>query len=292
MFRKAYFVTFLLVKFGFETNDGPLMEPYIKKYFSEVSEAQSAKNYFKVTVLQGEESSSFEEIQALAPTLPRGWYELARLKKEDRVEFTRDFWISKLPYHPETQAKLVQFFKGVEDIGIVIAERHFDDPFEAHMIYSLTEGRGFFHGAVPLSEANALELKTLVSDVLLPKDYIAFLEIHDGFSKSTDTGVIASARMKESLGRFIKLATREPLLLTTKGKAVNPLSLIPFYESFGMPFYQCFWKDWYPEHEMGNVYYSGVQNSLSDPEDQLFSGDAMAFPTFLEWLFFYLERLV
>lgn len=268
------------------------MEPYIKKYFSQVSEEQAGKNYFKVVVLEPDEGTSWEELKKEVPLLPRGWFELSRLKREDRIEFTRDFWISKLPYHPESLEKITQFFGTIEDIGIVVAQRHFSEQFEVHMIYALKEERGFFHGAVPLTEGELIALQALFPDLILPKDYLAFLQIHNGFSKSTDSGVIASHRLECCLERFFKLAEREPLLLTTKGKAVNPHSLIPFYESFGMPFYQCFWKDWYPESEMGNVYYSGSQNSISDPVDKTLSIDEMAFPTFLDWLFFYLERLV
>ncbi len=115
------------------------------------------------------------------------------------------------------------------------------------------------------------------------------MEIHNGFSKTTDTGIISTRMMPLVYERFLSLIDKDNPPLTTKGKSVNPRSLIPFYESFGMPFYQCFWKDWYPENEMGNVYYSGSAHTISDPENGDLSGDSMAFPTFLDWLFFYLE---
>lgn len=268
------------------------MEPYIKKYFSQVSEEQAGKNYFRVIVLDQDEKLSFDELKEMVPLLPRGWFELSRLSKADRIEFVRDFWISKLPYHPDSTPKLMQFFAGIEDIGIVVAERHFSESFEVHMIYALSEGRGFFHGAIPITDEESLSLQKLFPDLILPQDYLAFLQIHSGFSKSTDSGIIPPCRLKECLERFSKLVTRDSPLLTTKGKAVNPHSLIPFYESFGMPFYQCFWQDWYPENEMGNVYYSGSENSISDPVDRSVAIDEMAFPTFLDWLFFYLERLI
>ena len=77
----------------------------------------------------------------------------------------------------------------------------------------------------------------------------------------------------------------------TKGELINPHSLIPFYESFGMPFYQCFYKDWYPETEMGNIYYSGNTNTISDVKNKDPSSEAMAFSTFSDWLIFYLETI-
>ena len=58
-----------------------------------------------------------------------------------------------------------------------------------------------------------------------------------------------------------------------------------------MPFFQCFWLEWYPEDEMGNVYYSGVANTISDLAAKATSAENMAFPTFTDWLMFYLETI-
>jgi hypothetical protein len=83
----------------------------------------------------------------------------------------------------------------------------------------------------------------------------------------------------------------EEVIKTSDGIEVDPKTLIPFYESFGMPFFQCFWTEWYPEEEMGNVYYSGVSKKILVAEDERPSEENMAFPTFLDWLMFYLERV-
>jgi hypothetical protein len=71
----------------------------------------------------------------------------------------------------------------------------------------------------------------------------------------------------------------------------HPKSLIPFYESFGQPFFQCFWGDWYPDQEMGNVYYSNATKKIlvSNKKDDCL--ETMAFETFTDWLVFYLEKL-
>lgn len=82
----------------------------------------------------------------------------------------------------------------------------------------------------------------------------------------------------------------EPLL-TAEGSEVNPKHLIPFYESFGFPCYQCFWADWYPDQEMGNIYYSGLTHTISANRDETVGTENMSFPTFLDWLMFYLETI-
>lgn len=266
------------------------MEQHIKKYFSQVSDAQEGGNNFKVVVLHDTPDVSWEDIKETVPTLPRGWYELSRLKQEDRIEFTRDYWIAKLPYHPESTCCITKFFDRVEDIGVVIAEKHLGEPHVPHMIYSLKE-QGFYHGRAPMGEEDLKVLHTLFPDVLFPQDYLSFMEIHNGFSKTTDTGIVSTKIFPEVVKRFFTLVKEDHPPLTTKGKPVNPHSLIPFYESFGMPYYQCFWKDWYPESEMGNVYYSGSAHTISDLVDESLCVEQMAFPTFLGWLFFYLENV-
>jgi hypothetical protein len=115
--------------------------------------------------------------------------------------------------------------------------------------------------------------------------------MHDGFCKTTDcTGVIASECVSKEYEKLQDFLQKQNPMITDKGTEVNPKTLIPFYKSFGMPFYQCFWSEWYPEQEMGNVYYSGVDKTISDISSQIGS-ESMAFATFIDWLIFYLERI-
>jgi len=267
------------------------MEPHIKKYFSQVSETQSGGEHYQVVVLHDTPDVSWEDIEETVPTMPRGWYELSRLTQEDRVEFTRDYWISKLPYNPDSVKWFTKFFDRVEDIGVVVAEKHAGEPHIPHMIYALRDSSGFYHGQAPMTEKERETLYTLFPAVIFPQDYLSFLEIHNGFSKTTDTGVVSTKIFPEVVKRFCAFMKEDHPPLTTKGGSVNPHSLIPFYESFGMPYYQCFWQDWYPENEMGNVYYSGSLHTISDPVDKVLCEEQMAFPTFLDWLFFYLENV-
>ncbi len=231
----------------------------------------------------------WEGVVALCPSFPRGWYELSRLSVEDRVEFTRDYWLSKLPYHPKAATFFTDFFSKIDDVGILLTKRHFDDPFEAVMVYSLRGDRGFFRGEPPATKVEIAEIRSFFSEYILPRDYISFLQIHNGFSKATDeTGVISTRRLEESFAKFRKHLEAAPAVSSQEGIPLDPKALIPFYESFGQPFYQCFFAEWYPEEEMGNVYYSGVTCSISDTKGSNAS-ESMAFTTFLDWLMFYLE---
>lgn len=257
----------------------------IKNYFAELSGSGNGR-YHQIILLHESPDMSWDSIKQKVPNLSKAWFELAQLSSQDRVEFTRDFWLSKLPYCPEWPACLARFFNSVEEIGVVLSQKRGNDPFEAHLIYALKQGRGFFHGAPGAGGKELASLQELFPRVILPEDYLAFLEIHNGFCKSTDTGVMGTHQIPEMLSRFRGLFNEQNLPMTAKGDAIDPSRLIPFYESFGMPFYQCFYQDWYPENEMGNVYFSGSTYKISSKEI-----DEMSFATFLDWLIFYLEQV-
>jgi len=267
------------------------MSDHIKKFYSESLGDFPNSHYHLVIALNEAPDIEWPLIHAKVPLLPRGWFELARLTVKDRVEFTRDFWIKKLPYHPYLHEFIVEFFSFIEDIQIFLVQQKFDDPFEAHLVYCLKKDNGFFKGYPPALESDLLQLQADFPDVIFPKDYLAFLEVHNGLCKTTDcTGIFRSHLMKDYYDKFQKdLEDKE--ISSEEGTMVNPKSLIPFYESFGMPFYQCFFKEWYPEDEMGNVYYSGNTNTISDVKNKDPSREAMAFPTFSDWLTFYLEAI-
>lgn len=269
------------------------MNHHVKDFYKQFSEDSPKGQFHKVIALNDSQDISWNEIHSSVPSLPRGWFELAHLKISDRIEFTRDFWIAKLPYNPHLAQFLVNFFNSIDDIQIFLVQPKFDDPFESHMVYSLKNNAGFFKGHPPVMEADILQMESDFTDVIFPKDYLSFLQIHDGLCKTTDcTGIFCSKIIKpkyEMLQHIISNLGKE--LTNTRGVNANPKSLIPFYESFGMPFYQCFYKDWYPEDEMGNVYYSGNTNMISDVKNLDPSSEAMAFATFSEWLIFYLETI-
>lgn len=268
------------------------MDHHIKEYYRQYSDETPGGNFHSVIALHEAPDIGWKALYAQVPSLSRGWWELAQLNSKDRIEFTRDFWYSKLPYRPGMNEFLERFFASLDDIGIFLTQKKFEDPYLAHMVYSIKDNGGFFHGNPPMHEKNQRGLQKCFQDNALPADYLAFLQMHDGFCKTTDcTGVIASENVPAVYERLQDFLQKQDPITTDKGSVVNPKTLIPFYESFGMPFYQCFWSEWYPEHEMGNVYYSGVDRTISDISSYKIGSESMAFATFIDWLMFYLERI-
>lgn len=267
------------------------MDQHAIDYYSAYSEKAPHGHFHHVIPLHEDPSVDWLEASELAPWLCRGWYELAHLSSQDRIEFTRDFWMAKLPYHPHLQEFLVKFFASLDDIGVFLTQQKYDDPYEAHLVYSLADNSGFYHGETPADEIEIIDLQKDFPGYILPADYLAFLQIHNGFAKLTDTGITRSTAMKDSYDAFQDMLEELDQLTTMKGTPVNPKALIPFYESFGLPFFQCFWGEWYPDQEMGNVYYSGLTKTISACVHANDCVETMAFETFTDWLMFYLEKL-
>ncbi|MBA3957156.1 MAG: SMI1/KNR4 family protein [Parachlamydiaceae bacterium] len=269
------------------------MDHHIKGYFSQFRDDSPKGQFHKVIALHdGDSDLSWESVTRLIPQMSKGWFELAHLPAKDRIEFIGDFWLSKLPFHPLLAPFLQRFFDSLNDVGVFITQRTYDDPYEASLVYSLKNDSGFFRGALPATEQEISDLQKSFAPNILPNDYYAFLRVHNGFWKTTDcTGLIRSQDMPEKYATFQTLLEQEGSISTSRGKPVNPKALIPFYESFGMPFYQCFWAEWYPEQEMGNVYYSDSTKTIFDVESSDPSAESMAFSTFLDWLMFYMERI-
>ncbi|MGE3954675.1 MAG: SMI1/KNR4 family protein [Parachlamydiales bacterium] len=266
------------------------MNGHVTRYYQS---AGGEGEFFESTPLHEipERECAFEEALSLAPNLPKGWYELAHLSSEDRIEFVKGYWHMRLPFVPHIRKLISHFFAQIDDIGIFLVQRRSGQPHLAEMVYSLSEDRGFFHGS-PGASGDALEeLEEAFPSVTFPPDYLAFLQIHDGFCKGSDSGLLPSARIPlayENLQGYLE--EREPLQLPGQ-EEVDPRQLIPFYQSFGLPCYQAFYADWYPEGGMGNLYYSGEAHTLSNFQKRALWADNMAFPTFLDWLVFYLEVL-
>lgn len=268
------------------------MDQHIKEYFSEYNDDSASGNFHSVIPLHEHPEISWSTVSGWVPKLCKGWYELAHLISPLRIEFLSDYWAMRLPYHPELSSSLTRFFDSLDDIGIYITQRTFDDPHEAYLIYSRKNDQGFFRGSLGASDEDILKLQSSFPSIIFPEDYLAFLRIHNRFSKTTDsTGIIPTQQFEECYKEFQNLimSTGEPPI--HRGVPVDPTRLLPFYESFGMPFFQCFWADWYPEHEMGNVYYSSTTQTISDIDSSDPLSEGMAFPTFLDWLFFYLESV-
>ncbi|MEI8366127.1 MAG: SMI1/KNR4 family protein [Parachlamydiaceae bacterium] len=267
------------------------MDHHLKEFYRQSSDGAPRSSFHSVIPLHKTPNITWEEIKAKAPDLSRGWFELSHLNANDRIEFSRDFWLTKLPYSPLLDESLSRFFGSLDDIGIFVTQKKFEDPYETHLVYSIRGDRGFFCGGPPASEKALVKLQLSFPNYILPNDYLTFLQIHNGFCKTTDsTGIIRAEDVPEIYQAFRKVQT-DPIL-TSKGTFIDPTTLIPFYESFGMPFYQCFLADWYPDQEMGNVYYSGETKTISDIYSGSSGPETMAFTSFTDWLVFYLERIV
>lgn len=268
------------------------MDLHAIEYYNTYPEPGPHGHFHKVIALHNDPLLDWLDATKIAPSLCKGWYELAQLPVQDRIEFTRDFWLAKLPYHPNLNEFLTKFFASLDNIGIFLTQQKYEDPFIPHVVYSLAGNSGFFHGENPASEAEIFDLQKEFPNYTLPADYLAFLQIHNGFAKLTDTGITPSTKMKESYETFQQMLQEgEEPITTSHGSSVNPASLIPFYESFGMPFFQCFWGEWYPDQEMGNVYYSMLLRKISTCEKKDECVETMAFQTFVDWLIFYLEKI-
>lgn len=267
------------------------MDRHADDFFQEFCDEGAQGLFHRVIALHKCPDIDWETLHAHAPVLPRGWYELSRLSAEDRLEFIRGFWVASLPFLPSTHGALESFFNRVDDIGVYITQDLYDSAPDAQLVYSLSNDSGFFRGFPPATEEDLEQTRSLFQDALLPADYAAFLKVHNGFGKYTDTGVTRTSQLLSNYKKFQDhLALKEPLT-ASKGELMDVTKLIPFYESFGLHCYQCFWSEWYPEQEMGNVYYSGIEHSLADHKQKGSWSEKLAFPTFLDWLVFYLESV-
>ncbi|NGX62037.1 MAG: hypothetical protein K940chlam9_01530 [Chlamydiae bacterium] len=241
-----------------------------------------------------EVGGKWEELSKKIPLLPRGWFELSCLPREDRVEFTRDYWLTKLPFVCPRghllEERLAQFFATCDDVGVFLTQEKPNSPFSVHMVYMLEDDVGFFQGGPPASDETVALVQKQFQSFTLPPDYLAFLQIHDGFSKYTDTGLIKTKNLVRTY-QHLQHILSEDLLVRPDGEILNPSSLIPFYESFGLHCYQCFHTGWHPGDEIGNVYFTEYEMTISNYLDEEKLEENLAFTTFLSWLVFYLEDI-
>lgn len=267
------------------------MDQHALEHYQSYSENVPHAHYHRVIALHEEPTIDWDEVSKLAPVLCHSWYELARLPVQDRLEFVREFWCSKFRSQPDFVTFTTNFFDSLDDLGIFLTQQCYDSPFEISLVYSLNDDEGFFHGKPPITEDEIIALQKVFPNYILPVDYVDFLSIHNGFAKQTDTGIRPSRDMQQSYQDLQMVLEKGEPLRTTSGVTINPKSLIPFYKSFDTPFFQCFYGDWYPDKEMGNVFYSGISHTISDFTKQDNNLETMAFNTFTDWLKFYLEKI-
>lgn len=267
------------------------MDKHIQDFYRSPAENAPTGHFHDVKCLQKDKGLLWKDLKVLAPDLCRGWYELSQLKAVDRVEFSKEYWLAKLPFQPGLASFFEKFFSGIDDVRVYIVQPKFDDPYEAHLVYSLKQNEGFFRGLSGATEKDFHRLQHQFPKIIFPEDFFAFLQIHNGFSKTTDSGILKTSEIKPNYEFLQKLIGSKEGLLKSGDYPIDPKNLIPFYKSFGMPFFQCFYTEWYPRNEMGNVYYSNLTNTISNLSQKGSSTENMAFTTFDRWLMFYLEAI-
>ncbi len=241
--------------------------------------------------LHEEPQLQWSEVDSLGSDLPRSWFELSRIAPRDRVEFVCDFWLDRFPYHPQIHRAIVEFFELLDDVGVVLVQKEEDGPLQAELVYSLADSSTFFRGRAPCTEEDLLEMRSEVG-IALPRDYLAFLRIHSGFGKMSEMGLLEVGQLAEAKRRVAHIILHSERPLRSGNKLVDPGSLIPFFEAIGLDSYQCFYTDWYPGSEMGNVYLSGIDYTISDTSHKQSLAEGLAFSTFSEWFIFYLQGML
>jgi hypothetical protein len=222
--------------------------------------------------------------------LLRSWFELSRISMADRIEFSREFWLGQFSFHPKATRSLIEFFDRLDDVAVVTFRQTNEEPWTSELIYSLGDNSCFFRGRPPANEKkiDAIKKQFLQN---LPHDYWAFFRLHNGFGKLTELGLLPLENLMNAREQVINtcLQSEEPLRMGET--RLDPLSLFPFYEVYGVGSFQCFNAEWYPSSEMGNIYFSGIETTVSDISDLKTWAENLAYPTFLEWLTAFLEGI-
>lgn len=251
--------------------------------------------YFnKIIAFHEEKNMDWARISKEIPLLPRGWFELSRFESNDRIEFTRDYWLAKLPLETYEGQKMEQiiheFFLEIDDIGIYATQHKEGMPYDIHMIYSMQKGQKFFHGSPPAKSENINAIQKQFSHCAFPNDYLSFLTIHDGFCRYTDTGLIRTRDMAKTYLKFQDILQLQDINCWEDEITLQKKGLIPFYESAHLHCYQCFYAGWQPNNEMGNLFCSEDELIMSDFLDGNNLVENLAFTSFLNWLAFYLQE--
>jgi hypothetical protein len=199
------------------------MNSLIRQFYSGSKE----NPYKEVRFLSEEPDTSWEAISKVAFDLPRAWYELSRVTPRDRVEFTRDFWLDRIPYHPNAHPAFFEFFEELDDVVVVLTRRMEDEPMDAELVYSLGDNSTFFRGKPPCNEGDLVGLSQEL-EVNLPRDYLSFTRIHNGFGKLSEMGILEVQDLADARRRVIELLLKTEKRVKSGEIIVDPGSLFPF----------------------------------------------------------------
>lgn len=251
------------------------MNRLILQFFQEGS-------YFEDSLILSENPRSWEECIQLCPTLPRSWYELSKLSVEDRIDFTKQFWFKSFPYHPLLYKGIESFFDKVNDVGPILI---LDKGWSVKFLYSLKDDSTFFCGSLPAKTSEIVELEGKLL-FPFPASWKSFMKIHNGFGKLLDSGILSLNKLEDAKAKILKIAMQHPI---HSGQfCLDADLLFPFYEISGLNAFHCFLAEWFPEGEIGTVYFSGIDYTISDTSIRKFR-EAGAYPRFGDWLVSFLE---
>ena len=246
------------------------------------------ENFLEVIFLS-ESNHSFETLLDICENIPKAWFELSKLRKEDRIDFSCDFVLKTLPYVPKVYPIIFDFFKRLEDIDVVLTKSKNSEIFRSQIVYSLKDEDVFYKGFPP-ADFGDIDIINFEFNNMLPKDYLSFAKIHSGFSKNDDSGLFKIEELKNVYVEFQKILQSLDERPKADNSFIDPNSLIPFYQCYNKNDFQCFLSDWAPNGSLGNVYYSGADNVVSNYILKKDDSSLMSFNSFLEWLVFYLDR--
>jgi hypothetical protein len=264
------------------------MNPFVWQFYQNKNDIEGIKDpFFEVLYLDEAKQYSWDELDRMAPFFPRSWYELNKLSREDRINFVKTTWKKILPFSPNINSFIDLFFSKIEDIGIFLIKDFPTSNYLVEMVYSLKDQKTFFRAHPPCLDEEIEQLNSKFH-YLIPSDYLAFLKIHNGFTKASDTGLITQENLYSQTVRLHHQMERSLENLEIHHQIIDPKSLIPFYQCFGRDAYQCFYTEWYTKNGIGNVYYSLLENKISDISMGI---NDLAFNSFLDWLQFYLEEV-
>lgn len=250
---------------------------------------RKGKGHFSEVILLDDESNMpWEKVEKMSPDMPKGWFELCHLSEDDRISFICDYWQKMLPYSPKVHDFLTSFFARIDDVAVFLFQKKENSTFEAELVYSLKNEK-FLRGSVPIGEGALFNLQKKFLSIL-PNDYLSFLRLHNGFGRSNDRGILSAENVKAVTDKMCAFIEESGKTVSSGNRVVNPKSLIFFYEDCGQNAFQCFLDEWYPAGDIGNVYFSTSDFSISDYK-AFGLADRLAFPSFLDWLMVYLEDI-
>jgi len=240
---------------------------------------------FDDVIIVDPKTHTFDALQKLAKNFPKAWYELSSLSLKDRLDFSTAFCLKTLPYTPNTYQLIYDFFLKLDDVTVVLTKKK-NHPCKVELVYSMKNDLTFFRGQPPLNDEIISQINAKFKNTL-PRDYLKFLKIHSGFAKNSDTGILEAENIFEITNHLRELIKLQNKTIKSDSNFIDPKDLIFFYQSFDQMEFQCFLASWYPILEMGNVSFSYVDSTISNYKDS--SAESLSFPTFLDWLMFYLE---